>query len=393
VAKAHRRAIGSYKWVITLMNPNSICLVIGTLTAGGAERVMSWLANQLVQAGYQVTLVTLGDSGNDFFPLDPAVKRIGLGLQKRNNPLLKPFANLQRILALRGVIRDHQVGRMVAFMPHESVLAILATRATDCRVVVSERSAPWKRDPGWIWGLLRRYLYRFADGHAAQTRASEEWLKTKTGARNIHNIPNPVRFPLPSAPPVVAPVAFSSPGRHRVLAVGSRPHLKGFDLLARAFTRVADKHPDWDLAIPGYTLDSAENSEARHDFKASLAREELTGRVHLPGRVGNLGDWFHSADIFVLSSRTEGFPNVLIEAMAHGCAVVAFDCDTGPRDIIRDGIDGLLVADGDVEALSVALDKVMGDRALRDRMGAAAQEVKNRFSEERVLTLWQEALA
>nr|WP_309502603.1 glycosyltransferase family 4 protein [uncultured Roseovarius sp.] len=371
----------------------SICLFVGTLKPGGAERVMSWLANQLVNTGHEVTLITMAECGADFFFLDPAIRRIGLGLEKRNHVLLKPFANIQRILGLRAVVRHQKANRMVAFMPHESILAVLATRGTGCRAMISERSAPWKRDPGAIWKLLRRCFYRFADGHVAQTTAAANWLETKMGATNVHVIPNPVQLPIRSAPPVVAPEAYLSEGRRCVLAMGSRPHLKGFDLLARAFARLAKEHPDWDLAIPGLTLDFAEDSAACKDLQATLAQPELTGRVHLPGRVGNPGDWFRASDAFVLSSRTEGFPNVLIEAMAHGCAVAAFDCDTGPRDIVRDGVDGLLVADGDVDALTEAIEKIIDDPELRERMGAAALDVADRFSEERVLALWQEALA
>lgn len=372
---------------------DSICLFIGHLGAGGAERVMSWLANQLAASGFRITLVTIGECGEDFFPLRPEVKRIGLGMQKRNHVLLKPFANIQRIYALRNTLLKVRASRLIAFMPHENVMAVIATRGTGCRVVISERSAPWKRKLGWPWSVLRQRLYRFAEEHVAQTTQVATWLKETKSARSVHIIPNPVSLPIPTCPPILKPSQVLSPDRKCMVAMGGRPHLKGFDLLLEAFTRVAPLYPEWDLAIPGLSEDFAENSEAATRLRAFLERKELRGRVHLPGKVGNPGDWFKSADAFVLSSRTEGFPNVLIEAMAHGCPVAAFDCATGPRDIIEDGRNGLLVEDGSIDSLQNAMSELMADPALRERLGSEARAVITTFSEEKVLKMWKEVLS
>ncbi|MDX1786410.1 MAG: glycosyltransferase, partial [Roseovarius sp.] len=111
-----------------------------------------------------------------------------------------------------------------------------------------------------------------------------------------------------------------------------------------------------------------------------------------PGHLGNMPDWYVAADLFVLSSRFEGFPNVLVEAMSAGRACVAFDCDTGPDEIIRDGIDGLLVRDLTDEALAAALDKALGDPELRSRLAEAAPGVAQRYAPSRVLAKWCEVL-
>jgi len=124
--------------------------------------------------------------------------------------------------------------------------------------------------------------------------------------------------------------------RRIVLAVGRFTKVKGFDLLIKAFAGIAIAYADWDLVILG-------EGPERSDLEAQVEALGLGHRVKLPGRAGNMPDWYARADLFVMSSHFEGFPLVLVEAMAHGCPAVSFDCDTGPRDIIRDEMDGRLV--------------------------------------------------
>ena len=131
--------------------------------------------------------------------------------------------------------------------------------------------------------------------------------------------------------------------------------------------------------------------EERRALEAQLREAGLASRVFMPGRAGNVGDWYDSADLYVLTSRFEGLSNTLLESMASGLAAVSFDCDTGPREIVRDGVDGVLVRpNGDVPALAKALDAAMGDAAERSRMAQAAIDVRDRFSAARVLQKWQE---
>ncbi|MNV55054.1 alpha-1,4-N-acetyl-D-galactosaminyltransferase [compost metagenome] len=195
-------------------------------------------------------------------------------------------------------------------------------------------------------------------------------------------IPNPVHWPLPRAEPLLIPV--SGDGRKRLLAVGRLHADKGFDLLIQAFATLAPSHPDWDLVILG------EGGE-RAALAAQVDKAGLASRVSMPGRAGNVGDWYENADLYVLTSRFEGLSNTLLESMASGLAAVSFDCDTGPREIVREGIDGVLVRpNGDVPALCKALADVMGDDAARQRMAQAATDVRDRFSATRVLQQWQE---
>jgi glycosyltransferase involved in cell wall biosynthesis len=189
---------------------------------------------------------------------------------------------------------------------------------------------------------------------------------------------------LPIGEPALSPVRLVAPERKLLMAVGRLDVQKGFDVLLKTFVALAPRYPSWDLVILG-------EGPERAGLEQQVAAAGLQRRVWLPGRAGNVGDWYSRADLYVMSSRFEGFPNTLAEAMAHGCAAVSYDCDTGPREIIRHEYDGLLVTPvGDVPALSLALDRLMRDDVERERMAARAIEVRERFSMERILAKWDE---
>lgn len=127
----------------------------------------------------------------------------------------------------------------------------------------------------------------------------------------------------------------------------------------------------------------------RSALEAQVREAGLGNRVFLPSRAGNVGEWYERADLSVMSSRFEGFPNTLAEALAYGLPAVSFDCDTDPRDIIRQGVNGLLVPPGNVVGLTEALDQLMGDAALRQRFASRAVEVRARFSIVRIAGMWE----
>ena len=352
---------------------------------------MLWLAESLRTQGYKVILITdgIGLEGRNFFHPDENVEREIIGLTQAGDGFIcKIVINFARFRVLRAILQRHRVDVLLAMMPRASVLAILATRGSKCRVVISERNAPWHRREEQPWELMRRMFYRFSDAQVAQTQPIADWLRLKTGSRRVAVIPNAVQPVLPSVPPLVQPDTVLPSGRKLLLAVGTKPYQKGFDLLVAAFARIAGDRPEWDLAIPGLLPERIEEGVSGQYIRDAAAASGLMDRVFLPGHVGNMADWYGASDLFVLSSRFEGFPNVLVEAMSAGRACVAFACDTGPGEIIRNGIDGILVRDLTVEALAGALAQAMDDENLRARLAAAAPDVARRYSPASVLGAW-----
>ena len=165
-----------------------------------------------------------------------------------------------------------------------------------------------------------------------------------------------------------------------VLAIGRLNEQKGFDLLLDAFCRSGLARAGWRLVILG-------EGPERPALQQQATTLGIADAVALPGFV-EVGQWLKRADIFVLSSRYEGFPNALLEAMQMQRACISFDCPSGPRDLIENDRDGLLVPPRDVAALSEALQCLAADPALRSRLGAEASKVGERFSAASVYAKW-----
>ena len=361
---------------------------IHSLSGGGAERVTVNLANHWAAKGWQITIVTLAPLSLDFYKLDPAVERIALELTgESRNVLAGLWKNLQRVRALRQVLRQVQPDIALALMSTANVILALATRGLpNVCTIGAERIHPPQLPLGAQWGALRRSTYGRLAAVVALTQESAEWLRMHTRAQRVPIIPNMALRPLAVQAPRLIPETVCVPDRHILLAVGRLEKQKGIDWLLEAFMALARKYYNWNLVILG-------EGPERRALETQVQLFGLDGRVFLPGRAGNVVEWYERADIYVMSSRFEGFPNTLAEAMAHGLPAVSFDCDTGPRDIIRPEVDGLLVPPGNVDALTAALDRLMGDAALRAQFAARAVEVRERFSMERIAGMWEELFA
>ncbi len=363
-----------------------LLILIHSLRAGGAERVAVDLAGAWLARGFAVTVVTQRESADDAYVLAPGVQRVVLGLARTSTGALAGlFANLRRVRGLRRLLRERRPTIVLGMMTTASVLAVLAATGLPCRVIASEHTHPPAQRLPVAWRLLRRWTYPRAHAVVALTRATAHWLRTHVPGSTVQVIPNAVTWPLPVQGAVVVPPPRQ--GRRRVLAVGRLHPVKGFDRLIAAFARLARDCPQWDLVILG------EGAE-RAALQAQIAAAGLAGRIALPGRVGNMADWYAQSDLYVLSSRVEGLSNTLLEAMAAGLPVLAVDCDVGPREIIRDGVNGRLVSPpDDPAALAAAMAALMRDARQRETLAAQAQAVRARYAPAAILARWEALLS
>lgn len=361
---------------------------IHSLGGGGAERVTATLANHWAGKGWDVSVVTLAPRDRDRYDLDPAVARIALDqVEESTNSIGALVANWRRIAAVRNVLKRERPDVVVAMMATANVvLALASVGLSGMKKIGSERVHPPLLPLGFAWELLRSWCYGWLDAIVAQTNKSRDWVISRTSARRVVVIPNPVEWPLDARAPMLSPDSVGSPHRKRLLAVGRLEYQKGLDILIEVFGTLAPRFPDWELVILG-------EGSLRAELHALIQSMRLGDVVFLPGDAGNIGEWYSSAALYVSSSRFEGFPNALTEAMAHGLPAVSFDCDTGPGDIIRHEVDGLLIAPGDTAAFTAALDLLMRDEAARARLGARAVDVRTRFALDRVSDLWLQLFA
>lgn len=355
---------------------------IHSLSPGGAERVTVNLANHWAEKNWDITIVTIAGHELDFYELHPSIHHIALCLDADStNQLAAIKYNYRRIRALRNMLKQQQPDVALAMMTGANILLALAAMRLNIPVLGSERVHPPMYPLGKVWEWLRRRSYRHLTAVTALTGESAAWLKTQTSAQYVPVIPNAVSYPIASRSPKVSP-RNSGDNSFNLIAVGRLVPQKGFERLLLVFAALASRFPDWHLTILG-------EGDDRDPLERMLIDLELKQRVSLPGVVGNLGEWYEAADLYVMSSLFEGFPNTLGEAMAYGLPVVSVDCDTGPRDIIRHKLDGLLVPKNNHGALIEALATLMSDKSLRNQYGSKAVEVRQRLSMKRIAGIWE----
>lgn len=357
-------------------------MVISSLTSGGAERVMSLMANYWAERGRDVTILTLDDGSTaPFYLLHENISWTPLNLLKpSSNPIAGLMNNWRRIRKVRDELRSLAPDVIVSFMDQVNVVTIWAARGLNAPVIVSERIDPRSASISNFWKMIRDFSYRFCHALVVQTQNAKAYFDRMIPC-GIYVIPNPL------TPRFLTEGASSPRVREmKIAAVGRLETQKGFDFLLEAFASVAEKHPDWNLVIVG-------EGSLRTELEARRDRLLLRGRAEFAGRDADPLDLYMTSSIFALSSRYEGFPNALCEAMACGCAAVSFDAPSGPGDIIEHGVNGLLITSGDVKALAEAMERLMSDAPLRERLGAEARRSMRRLHPDIIMQRWDELLA
>lgn len=362
-------------------NPRRILLVIHSLSLGGAQRVLTRLANHCACKGLAVTVCTFtGDEAPPFFQLAPSVKVEPLGIALSSTSKIRALTNnLLRIWALRGAIKRQQPDVIVSFLTKVNVVTLLASIGLGVPVAVSERTDPVHWRQGMIWKTLRRVSYPIADRVAVQSRRAREFYLGFVEEKKVVVVPNPV------APPRIAPEPDRLARNKMVISVGRLVIEKRFDLLVDAFAQVSERFPEWRLTVVG-------DGPCRSDLEQRIAGYGLHGRIQLPGGTSDVEESLRKASIFVCSSDIEGFPMALCEAMAGGLAVISTRFHDDVEEIVQDGINGCVVESNSARALSETLALLMSRYSLRRRLGAQAMKIVGRFADNEVMARWEEVL-
>lgn len=343
------------------MKRKKFCLVIPSLIGGGMERIMSEFANYLAQNDAEVWLVLMFRD-DMFYKLDSRVKIIQPTHKKKYNLtyafFLFPF--------LRRQIKKIDPDVVLSFGERYNSYLLLALFGTQTPVYISDRSSPHKH-LNRINLLMSRVLYRRAAGIIAQTSKAAELLYERLNDENanIRVIPNPLREIIEKR----------GHKKNQIVALGRLVKEKRYDRLLDIMMKLENK--SWDLLIVG-------DGRLRPEIEKIIDDYSLKDRVFLAGQQKDVDPFLDESSIFVLTSDIEGYPNALCEAMAHGLASVSFDCVAGPRDIIDNGVNGILVEDGDIEHFAKELDELIMDADKRQRIGNEAEKIKNKLNRNEI---------
>lgn len=362
-----------------------ICFLTGTLDAlAGAERVTAVIANALAARGYTVHVLALWGE-RSCYPLHPDVRLHALHVER---PSFKR-RYVATVRAIRAYLKRHGIEVLVG------VDTMLAWFTWPAVLGLPVRQIAWEHcnfdeDLGRRSRRVARRLAasRFAAVVVLTERDRARWIEALSPRAPIVAIANPLPFDADVGTQGLDDAVDTSPSStdtSLVLAVGRLVPAKGFDVLLRAWQQLAAQYPAWRLRIVG-------EGTARPALEALRDQLGLHDTVDLPGATPDILPHYRAASVFCLSSRYEGFGLVLIEAMACGLPVVSTDCPTGPREILAATGAGLLVPPDDAAALATALVRVMGDHALRDRLGKQARLAAQRYQVATIATAWETLL-
>ena len=351
---------------------------ISSLGGGGAERVMSILLNSFTALGYDVLVATNTKKTPIAYEIDKRVRVLSLS---ENTPLPtgrffnKIYLRLWKFAHYRSLAKQTRPDIVISFGTALNNDVIFSLLFSGIPVICSEHT----NVDGSIYKkstlFYRSICYHFASAITVLTEHDfERW---KNRFKRVICMPNPCVF---------RPQKTDVQRRDVVLAVGrvTQWRIKGFDSLIQAWSRIAKDYPAWSLQIAG-AYDGASLL-----YLQTIAAQNCGERIEFLGFRNDIYTLMEESAVFCLSSRVEGLPMALIEAMNAGCCCIAYDCETGPGEIIQDNVSGLLVRNQDLDDMTKKLSKVMSDISLRQSFSRMAPLSVQKYSVEKVVSKWED---
>jgi glycosyltransferase involved in cell wall biosynthesis len=319
------------------------------------------------------------------FPAPADVVHHQLSKRHKRRGLKGIWDNFSRVIALGRIVRAERLDAVLAISTVANVHLAQADIPKNVVRVGSEHGYSPHFPLSFHKEWFRRRTYPKLDAIVCPTKEAADYLAQAYPRARTLGIPNWLTWPLPKGDGS-ASAAMGRTGRKTFVACGRFDKLKGFSRLIMMFDGLKERLPDWDLIIVG-------DGEDRALLEAQVDQAKLRDRVFFPGWVADMESAFRSADVFVFPSVSEGFALVLAEAMACGLPCVSYDCKVGPAEIIRDGVDGVLVPVGDEKTFSAAMLRLATDEAERRRLAASCPAVLARLSEDAIQPLWAKVLS
>lgn len=344
--------------------------------SGGTENVSTIIANELVKlTEYKVSFVSLFEERNaPFFTIDDRVERFTL-YPEAVHGIQHYFSTCSR---LKQVVSERRIDVLVDIDGILDMYSLPLKRATGVKVISWEHFN-FLQNPGVPYRkLTRKWAARSADAIVTLTETDKALYERNLRLKcPVVAIANPMWVP-------EEPVSYDADS-HLILSSGRLTYQKGFDLLVDVAGEVLPNHPDWTWMILGEGEDRPALEQKIHDA-------HLDGRLILKGRVDDVDSYYRQSAMFVMTSRFEGLPMVLLEAKAHRLPLVSFNCLTGPAEIIEDGVNGTLVPPENVSAMATAVNELIDNKVQRFEYSTMSGSNANRYDKNHILHQWQELL-
>jgi len=345
-----------------------IMFYYSSMQRGGAERVISSLANDFVRRGAEVSILVLDDKPSRY-PLDARVHFINLCANKSSSNVLTAVRNnLRRMMLTRKTFQNKRPDVVVCFGINNLAFALAAKSGLSIKTIGSERSNPFRTDVGRFWTKMKQLLSPYADGYIFSTEGARTYYPEKTREKSVV-IPNGV---FADTMPDIVP-KLSERWQKTVCSTGRLQPVKGFDVLIDAFWRFRQRFPDYTLHIYG-------EGKQRAVLEKLVREKGLENHAFLEGYVDDIPAALCRHTMFAFTSRHEGMPNGLIEALACGLPCVAANCDFGPSDLIQHEENGLLVPVGDAEATANAMARIAANSGFADKLARNALKIRETHS-------------
>jgi len=346
-----------------------INFISSSLVGGGAERVLVNLANHFVTIGHEVSIITF-NHGDDY-EISKDILRVRLHEGKINNHKLRSANNLIKHYREK----NNRPDIVISFITETNLISIPVCRFYSLKIICSEHIT-YLQKGNYVTKFTRNFLYRFANAITVLTSFDKPFYENK-GCKVVV-MPNPCTF---------TPLINDSVNREKViLSIGNlnRYHHKGFDNLIKLSAPILKNNKDWVLKIIG----GGDNGK---EILAKLVVDhDIEEQVIFTGFRNDINKVMQESSIFILPSRFEGLPMVLLEAMSQGMACIAYDCKTGPADIIDHEENGLLIKDQDMPEMQDGLTLLLRDEELRRNLGQKAIKSLSKYSVENVGRLWED---
>lgn len=361
------------------MSKKTLAFTIYNLTSGGAERVLTTLANELSES-YEVLIITLTEC-DSFYALKKEVKLLNCGLPTApKNPLSNLLAYYKTVKKIKNILKFHSVDTVISFTTTVNIFSILAARRAKVKCIISERNNPYVRIPNFLWKNLRNTLYKKADALVVQTIASTDFFSELMPKNKIVIIPNPLAKEVTDKRIVKEP---SSENDKIILSVGRLDSNKAQDVLIRAFSNIENE--GWKVQLVG------EGNQMKNYLKIADTLG-ISKQIKFLGNQKNVWDFYNKAAIFVFTSRSEGFPNSLTEALYFGLPTISTNCPNGPSELISDGENGFLIPVDDQVGLEKKLTLLLNDVDLQKRFSKEARRRTEQFETDKIVAQWVDLL-